>query len=165
MVFIIIKNDNILTVCDTIENVYHNILSYTRVILYCDKNKIDFMDSLKIVEYSNGYPTNSYKINTNTLDLYDENKNKISINNSTLSRSKVELEVLLKKEMESDVNLFIPFEVDSSEKGKWQKVLIDMLRECKWMKIYSNDKASLRFKPNTQGGTQCKFVHCMIAFS
>ena len=111
MVFIIIKNDNILTVCDTLENVYHNILSYTRVILHCDKNKIDFLSDLKIIEYTNGYPNNSYKIDLTTLDLFDERKNKISINNLTLSRNKVELEVLLKKDIESEINLFIPLDI------------------------------------------------------
>jgi 5-methylcytosine-specific restriction enzyme subunit McrC len=35
------------------------------------------------------------------------------------------------------------------DKEKWQKVLIDMLRECRWMQVYSNDIASLRFKPNS----------------
>ncbi len=35
------------------------------------------------------------------------------------------------------------------DKEKWQKVLIDMLRECRWMQVYSNDTASLRFKPNS----------------
>ncbi|MCX6225950.1 MAG: restriction endonuclease [Bacteroidia bacterium] len=34
-------------------------------------------------------------------------------------------------------------------KAKWQKVLIDMLRECRWMQIYANEKAALRFKPHS----------------
>lgn len=38
---------------------------------------------------------------------------------------------------------------DDKEKAKWQKVLIDMLRECRWMNIYAHEKASLRFKPNS----------------
>jgi len=117
MVFIISKNDNILTVCDTIENVYNNILTYTRIILYCDKNKIDFLKDLKIIKFDNGYPHNSYKIDLVTLDLYDENNNKIHINNCIISRNKVELEVLLKKDnYESEINLFIPLDnVESSD--------------------------------------------------
>lgn len=39
--------------------------------------------------------------------------------------------------------------VESGDKAKWQKVLIDMLRECRWMQVYAQDKASLRFKPNS----------------
>ncbi|MCR9155227.1 MAG: McrC family protein [Bacteroidetes bacterium] len=35
------------------------------------------------------------------------------------------------------------------EEAKWQKVLIDMLRECEWMRVHSHDKASLRFKPHS----------------
>lgn len=35
------------------------------------------------------------------------------------------------------------------DKTLWQKVLIDMLRECHWMQIYAQEKASLRFKPNS----------------
>ncbi len=35
------------------------------------------------------------------------------------------------------------------DKAKWQSVLIDMLRECRWMRVYQNEKASLRFKPNS----------------
>jgi len=39
--------------------------------------------------------------------------------------------------------------VGEADKTKWQKVLIDMLRECRWMKVYANEKAALRFKPNS----------------
>jgi len=39
--------------------------------------------------------------------------------------------------------------VEKGDKAKWQKVLIDMLRECRWMKVYSHDKASLCFKHNS----------------
>lgn len=39
--------------------------------------------------------------------------------------------------------------VEKGDKDKWQTVLIDMLRECKWMQVYAQDKASLRFKPNS----------------
>lgn len=35
------------------------------------------------------------------------------------------------------------------EEDIWQKVLIDMLRECRWMRVLSHEKASLRFKPNS----------------
>ena len=112
MVFIIIKNDNILTVCDSIEQSYHHILTYIRVILYSDKktsfNGFNFLSDLKILEYLNGCPKNSFKIDFKTLDLYDENNNKIFINNLSLQKQKVELEVLLKKDVESEVNLFIP---------------------------------------------------------
>lgn len=34
-------------------------------------------------------------------------------------------------------------------KKKWQEVLIDMLRECNWMKIYTHEKASLQYKFNS----------------
>ncbi|HPN71127.1 MAG TPA: restriction endonuclease [Saprospiraceae bacterium] len=39
--------------------------------------------------------------------------------------------------------------VNQGDKEKWQKVLIDMLRECRWMQVYAHEKASLRFKPNS----------------
>jgi len=39
--------------------------------------------------------------------------------------------------------------VTRNEKKKWQSVLIDMLRECRWMNLYHSEKASLRFKPNS----------------
>ena len=115
MVFIVLKNDNILSVCDNIESVYYNILTYVRIIIYCDKNKIDYIKNLKIIEYSNGYPINSYKIDENNLNIYDENNTKINIKNLTLSRNKVELEVLLKKDIESEINLFIPLDPESSD--------------------------------------------------
>lgn len=38
---------------------------------------------------------------------------------------------------------------DEKAKANWQKVLIDMLRECRWMQLYAHDKASLTFKPNS----------------
>ncbi|MBL7764606.1 MAG: hypothetical protein JNJ58_00805 [Chitinophagaceae bacterium] len=34
-------------------------------------------------------------------------------------------------------------------KDDWQQVLIDMLRECNWMKVYTHQKASLQFKYNS----------------
>lgn len=40
-------------------------------------------------------------------------------------------------------------ENENNDKTLWQKVLIDMLRECHWMKLYAKEKASLRFKPNS----------------
>jgi len=41
-------------------------------------------------------------------------------------------------------------EVDpNGNKDEWQKVLIDMLQECNWMKVYSFQKASLQFKHNS----------------
>jgi 5-methylcytosine-specific restriction enzyme subunit McrC len=39
--------------------------------------------------------------------------------------------------------------VEKGDKAKWQRVLIDMLRECRWMQVHAQDKASLRFKPNS----------------
>jgi len=39
--------------------------------------------------------------------------------------------------------------VGKDEKSKWQKVLIDMLRECRWMQVYAHDNAALRYKPNS----------------
>lgn len=38
---------------------------------------------------------------------------------------------------------------EDSEKAKWQKVLVDMLRECRWMQVHSHEKASLKFKSNS----------------
>ncbi len=39
--------------------------------------------------------------------------------------------------------------VEKGDKKKWQKVLIDMLRECRWMQVYAQEKASLKFKANS----------------
>ncbi len=33
--------------------------------------------------------------------------------------------------------------------GCWRKVLIDMLQECRWMKLVTNDNASLKFRSNS----------------
>jgi 5-methylcytosine-specific restriction enzyme subunit McrC len=38
---------------------------------------------------------------------------------------------------------------EEEDKAKWQKVLIDMLRECRWMNVYTHEKANLNFKPNS----------------
>ena len=110
MVFIITKNDNVLTTCDTLDNVYHNILIYTRIILYCDKNKIDFFNNLKITEYLNGYPIESYEI-SDSLDICNSKNELISIQNNILNKNKLELELLIKKDnIESDINIFIPLD-------------------------------------------------------
>lgn len=38
---------------------------------------------------------------------------------------------------------------EKENKGEWQKVLIDMLQECRWMRVYAHEKAVLRFKANS----------------
>ena len=37
----------------------------------------------------------------------------------------------------------------SEDKSKWQKVLIDMLNACRWMKLHAHAKAALQLKPNS----------------
>jgi 5-methylcytosine-specific restriction enzyme subunit McrC len=39
--------------------------------------------------------------------------------------------------------------VEEEDKYKWQRVLIDMLQECRWMKVHAQHKSSLRSKPNS----------------
>jgi len=107
------KNDNILNMSETLENLYSNLLSYIRIILYCDKDKLNFFNDLKIVEYTNNYPSNSFKIDTNTFQLYTINNVKIIINNPTLENSRIELLQKLNNNMsdkliESEINLFLP---------------------------------------------------------
>ena len=36
-----------------------------------------------------------------------------------------------------------------SEKDTWQKVLLEMLRQCNWMKVHAHEKASLQLKFNS----------------
>lgn len=113
MVFIINKNDIILTTCETFDNVYHNILTYVRIAIYCDRNKINYFDDLQIVEYQYGTPINSYYINTNTLDIYDENDVLMPIKSTIIKRNKMELELLLKKDAESEIKLFLPVDLNT----------------------------------------------------
>jgi 5-methylcytosine-specific restriction enzyme subunit McrC len=37
----------------------------------------------------------------------------------------------------------------AKDKNTWQKVLIDMLQECNWMTVYTNQKANLQYKYNS----------------
>lgn len=36
-----------------------------------------------------------------------------------------------------------------ADKADWQGVLLDMLKECRWMQLYAHEKASLRLKHNS----------------
>ncbi|MDI1316896.1 restriction endonuclease [Flavobacterium sp.] len=38
---------------------------------------------------------------------------------------------------------------EDKDKVKWRNILIDMLRECRWMNVYTHEKANLNFKPNS----------------
>jgi len=38
---------------------------------------------------------------------------------------------------------------NDKEKAKWQKILLDMLQQCNWMKVHANEKAPLQFKYNS----------------
>lgn len=52
----------------------------------------------------------------------------------------ITIEILPKIGKESDPN---------GNKDEWQKVLIDMLQECNWMKVHAHQKASLQYKFNS----------------
>lgn len=111
MIFIVIKNNNILNICDTLDNLYHNLLSYIRIILYCTKDKLDFFNDLQILEYNNNIPVNSYKIDTTNFYLYSIN-NKITINNPILENCRIELLEKLNN-TESEINLFLPLNTNN----------------------------------------------------
>lgn len=38
---------------------------------------------------------------------------------------------------------------EKGDKEKWQKVLLNMLRECRWMQVHAQEKAPLRLKANS----------------
>ena len=40
-------------------------------------------------------------------------------------------------------------EVKAGDKQKWQQVLIEILRECRWLQVDAPEKATLRYKPNS----------------
>ena len=117
MIFIIMKNDSILNISETLDNMYSNLLSYIRIILYCNNKKFDFFNDLKIIEYNNNCPSNSFKLNINTFELYSINNNKIIINNPTLENYRIELlnkiNQLDNTVIESDINLFLPVNINN----------------------------------------------------
>ena len=51
--------------------------------------------------------------------------------------------------MDVTIEILPKISKEEKDKSKWQRVLIDMLRECRWMKVHANEKAALRFKPNS----------------
>lgn len=102
--------------CDTIDSAYNIIISFIRIILFCDAQKMSYFDKLKIIEYQSGCPINSYKLGKNNIDLYDENNKKITFDSVILNQSRMELEVLLHNDIESDVNINIPIENSSENK-------------------------------------------------
>jgi 5-methylcytosine-specific restriction enzyme subunit McrC len=50
----------------------------------------------------------------------------------------------------SDITIEILPKVDRSNlnEGEWQVILLDMLRECHWMRVHAREKASLRLRHN-----------------
>ena len=111
MIFIVIKNNNILNICDTMDNLYHNLLSYIRIILYCTKDKLDFFNDIQILEYNNNIPVNSYKIDTTNFYLYSINT-KITINNPIIENCRIELLEKLNN-TDSEINLFLPLNTNN----------------------------------------------------
>lgn len=51
----------------------------------------------------------------------------------------------------SDLTIEILPKVDRSNlnEGAWQGILLDMLRECRWMRVHAREKASLRLRHNS----------------
>jgi len=107
MIFIITKNDIILNISKSIDNVYYIILSYIRLLVDLGKEQLNILDDLKITEYVNNCPTNSFKIDINTFNILDMNNIKIKINNLILENSRIEL---LEKINNTEINVFIPLD-------------------------------------------------------
>jgi hypothetical protein len=122
MIFIIMKSNNILNICNSMDDLYFHIFSYIRIILCCSKDKLNLLNDLVITEYTNNYPSNSFKIDIDTFNLLDNNNIKIILNNLTLENIRVELvqqsktEFIQNSKVESEINLFLPLNtVNSSE--------------------------------------------------
>lgn len=106
MVFVILKNNIIYTICNNIDNVYNNILTYVRIILEYNNN-INFFDNLNIIEYNDGYPVNTYRIDKQ-LNLFDQNNKIINIVNLTILNIKDNILKLLNENIESDLFIHLP---------------------------------------------------------
>jgi len=122
MIFIIMNNNNILNISKTTDSIYHNIFNYIKIIIYCNKNKINYLKQIKIYCYDDCIPVNIMTIDNN-LNLIDNIGHIIPINSIVLSNIKLEIINQLndkstsisktKLNEESDINICLPIdEVD-----------------------------------------------------
>lgn len=74
-------------------------------------------------------------------DFFRLNYNGVKFQNyvGVIQVGNITIEILPKIGKEAD---------QTGNKDEWQQVLIDMLRECNWMKVHAHQNASLQFKHN-----------------
>ena len=111
MIYIVLKNNNILNISETLDNLYYNLLTYVQIIIDCSIDKLIYINELKITEYNNNCPSNSYKLSITTLNLIDNNNNIININNNQLEEIRKDLLIKINKTSlneESEINVFLP---------------------------------------------------------
>ena len=85
MVFIINKNNLIISISETLENAYQTIITYIKLMYYTNNN-ISSMDQINITEYNNNNIINIYILNSNNLNIYDINNNIILEDNFLIKK-------------------------------------------------------------------------------
>ena len=105
------NNNNILNICKTTDNIYHNIFNYIKILIYCNKNKMNYLKELKIYSYDDSTPINLLTIDNN-LNLIDYLGFIIPINSIILSKTRIELINQLNNKFneESDINICLPID-------------------------------------------------------
>ena len=103
------NNNNILNIAESTDSIYYNIFNYIKIIIYCDKNKINYLKQIKIYSYDNYIPINILTID-NKFNLIDNTNKIIEINSSILTNTRLEIIDQLKNKFneESDINICLP---------------------------------------------------------
>jgi hypothetical protein len=110
MKYIVLHNNYILNISDIIESLYFNLLAYIKILIDCNYSKINYINSILILEINNNIPTNNFTIDINTFNLIDNSKNIIVINNTELNNIRINLLNTVQKnnQLESEINVFLP---------------------------------------------------------
>ena len=116
MKYIVLHNNYILNISDSIEGLYFNLLAYIKILIDCNYSKINYINSILILEINNIIPTNSFTIDINTFNLIDNAKNIIEINNTELNNIRINLlnSVQKNNQLESEINVFLPIRNSSA---------------------------------------------------
>lgn len=119
MTYLINKNNITLSVCDSIELIYHNILLYYKI-LYSIKNDNNmmynnFFKEITIFQYNNSVISNILYINTETFYLYNSDNIKINYNSNIILYYISEIKKLFNNYISNDSDMKIHLPINNND--------------------------------------------------
>jgi len=92
MVFLLFKNNEFITVYNTLDLILNYLYNQIKTMILCNNtNIISYINNYYILEYDNGLQLNKFKFDSNNIKFYDDNGHYYDTNNNYLKNYRIEL--------------------------------------------------------------------------